>query len=380
MPTLEVQACPACGHGNDASAVFCARCVAPLRVRKLADLDADDFRLCAAALAEVLDLPAAPKGRPIELDAHTAELLDAYLNLYWLRPETALWQTIDAGTVHKWQVEYVRAPILDLGCGDGTHTATMLGTRFEESFDVFGGLDLQGADIFDAFERQEYRPVIARRGDPVACGVDIRPNMVRRAACLGVYEKLLVGDATRLPLPDASISTVYSNLLRDLPDDACEDALCEVGRVLRPGGHLVLPACTPAWRDSLYFYPRARGEAEAGNMQASRRMAELDRGRSVSFAQQISEHKWRCRLEAFGLEIIAREPTHSRETTRFWDVGLRPFAVPLLRWVNSLDADARLAVKRSFIAALRRPLAALLAIPADGECPHVMYLVRKRGL
>ena len=328
----------------------------------------------------MFDPPAAPKARQIELDARTVELLDAYLNLYWLRPETALWQTIDARTVHKWQDEYVRPPVVDLGCGDGTHAATMFGTRFEESFDVFAGLDLQGADIFDAFDRQEYRPAIACRGAPVAWGVDIRPNMVRRAASLGVYEKLLVGDATRLPLPDASISTVYSNVLRDLPDDACEAALCEVGRVLRPGGHLVLPACTPAWRDSLYFYPRARGEAEAGNMQASRRMAELDRGRSVSFAQQISEREWQCRLEAFGLEIIAREPTHSRKTTRFWDVGLRPFVVPLLHWVNGLDPNTRVAVKRSFIAALRRPLVALLATPADEGCPHVMYLVRKRGL
>jgi hypothetical protein len=107
-------------------------------------------------------------------------------------------------------------------------------------------------------------------------------------------------------------------------------------------------------------------------------MAELDRGRSISFAQQISEQEWRRRLETFGLEIIARETTHSRETTRFWDVGLRPFAVPLLRWVNGLDARARLVVKRAFVQTLKKPLARLLSIPPGGDCPHVTYLVRKQ--
>jgi len=377
MPALETQSCPACGQDNDADAVFCRKCIAPLRVKKLSDLDTNDLRLCAAALAETLRPSAAANQTCAEIDAPTSALLDAYLNLYWLRPETALWQTLDARAVRRWQAEYLLAPVLDLGCGDGTHAATMFGTRFHESFDVFTSLHLDGADIFDAFDQAEYRPAITRRGEQIACGLDIRPNMVRRAAALEVYQDILVGDATDLPFPDACLQTVYSNVVRDFSDATCQAALREISRVLRPGGYLILPACTPTWRRSLYFYPRARAFAEAGDVSSSQRMAALDRGRSISFAQQKSPQQWSERLARHNLQIVEQQRTHSHEAARFWDVGLRPFVVPLLRWINGLDAQARLMVKRAFLHTLKEPLSRLLAIAPAEDCPHVMYLVRK---
>jgi hypothetical protein len=93
----------------------------------------------------------------------------------------------------------------------------------------------------------------------------------------------------------------------------------------------------------------------------------------------VDEQVWRDRFAPHGLEIIDRKRTHSREVARFWDAGLRPFAVPLIRWVNGLDAETRLVVKRAFIETLRAPLTRLLSIPAGEDCPHVMYLLRKRG-
>ncbi len=44
-------------------------------------------------------------------------VLMKFLNAFWLRPETALWRTLDVESMRDF--EFV-SPSLDLGCGDGT--------------------------------------------------------------------------------------------------------------------------------------------------------------------------------------------------------------------------------------------------------------------
>ena len=45
------------------------------------------------------------------------EILKNFLNAYWLRPETALWRTLDVEAMRTFKGT---SPSLDLGCGDGT--------------------------------------------------------------------------------------------------------------------------------------------------------------------------------------------------------------------------------------------------------------------
>jgi len=46
----------------------------------------------------------------------TSEFLENFLSIYWLRPETAIWRTLDAIQLSKITFE---KPIIDIGCGDG---------------------------------------------------------------------------------------------------------------------------------------------------------------------------------------------------------------------------------------------------------------------
>jgi len=72
---------------------------------------------------------------------------------------------------------------------------------------------------------------------------DLSPKMVerarRRAADLGLEVRIEVGDAMRLPYPDASFDAVLLHLILAIVADP-RAALQEVARVLRPGGRVAV--------------------------------------------------------------------------------------------------------------------------------------------
>jgi ubiquinone/menaquinone biosynthesis C-methylase UbiE len=74
-------------------------------------------------------------------------------------------------------------------------------------------------------------------------GIELSPAMLdqarARAAQLGRPADLRVGDAQKLPFPDAGFDSVIATLtLCSIPD--ADRAVAEMARVLRPGGRLVL--------------------------------------------------------------------------------------------------------------------------------------------
>jgi arsenite methyltransferase len=75
-----------------------------------------------------------------------------------------------------------------------------------------------------------------------AIGIDMTPEMRERArkgarACGLEHVEVRDGDATDLPLDDASVDVVISNGVLNLVPEK-ERAFAEIGRVLKPGGRL----------------------------------------------------------------------------------------------------------------------------------------------
>lgn len=109
---------------------------------------------------------------------------------------------------------------------------------FIESFARFA--DGEGADVLEigvgmGADHLEWAAIGPRR----LVGLDLTTRAVettrRRAELLGSESVLFVGDAEHLALPDDCFDVVYSwGVLHHSPDTA--KALCEVRRVLRPGG------------------------------------------------------------------------------------------------------------------------------------------------
>lgn len=82
--------------------------------------------------------------------------------------------------------------------------------------------------------------LLAGHSGAEAWGVDLSPEMLTQArARLGRRARLLLGDASALPLPDQCFDAAASSSALHHWSDP-ERALREIARVLRPGGQLVL--------------------------------------------------------------------------------------------------------------------------------------------
>jgi SAM-dependent methyltransferase len=362
--------CPVCSHDNPAAALFCARCTSPVAVLPLHGLGEADHRECLAALFESLaQIARTATGGEID----DRDLWRAYLDAFWLRPETALVLYAEALAVRPFRE--VAGPWLDLGCGDGVHAAIYSGYRFGVEFDAFSALDLTAADIYNHFDPAQFSAPVTRAGRPVDCGLDIKPTAVARATALGAFKEVTQADATRLPLPDRSIGGIFSNMLRDL-GEPLPAALAECRRVMTEDGVLLLSAMTPAYAQSLHFAPASRAAQDAGDTDRARHLLTLDRGRSVFCQRQLSLDQWRPLLAKAGLSLKRAHPLVGDRAIRFWDVGLRPFTHALLhqrqKWV---DAGLLGAVKPSLVAMLEYLLAPLVRTVGLGTpCMHLLEI------
>jgi SAM-dependent methyltransferase len=141
------------------------------------------------------------------------------------------------------------------------------------------GVDLYGRDLLDAGCGNGYGlELLAKTFSPRRlCGFDLMPEQIARARRRGVTAEIAVGDITQIAHPDASFDGVFVfGILHHVP--AWRAALCELGRVLRPGGVLVIEELhgtfiryqdriigTDHPRDAAFDWPQFRaGMSDAG--------------------------------------------------------------------------------------------------------------------
>jgi SAM-dependent methyltransferase len=152
-------------------------------------------------------------------------------------------------------------PLLDVGCGDGHFAASCLGTT-------------------------------------VDAGVEPNPASAAEARRTGAYRGVFVGSAAKLPFPDASFASVVSNcVLEHIPP--LDDALSEIGRVLQPGGKLVITVPSERFASSL-FWPQALDAV--GLVGPAAAYGRWFNGISYHY-HTYSREEWTRRLERAGLRV-----------------------------------------------------------------------------
>jgi SAM-dependent methyltransferase len=207
--------------------------------------------------------------------------LKEFLVLYPANPSQAYWRAIEAALL---QDEDYSAPLLDLGCGDGSFASVL-----------FGRLGIKPDS---------------------ACDLSAVKTAVAQAR--NVYAEARTADILSLPYPDASFETVFSNcVLEHIPDDAA--ALREAARVLRPGGRLVFTVPSENFTAALPAYKvlMARGlEQEAGVYAQS-----MDK--RLEHFHYRSPTEWKDFLAPCGFFIIKADYYMSGREEALWARSLR---------------------------------------------------------
>ncbi|HEY1628910.1 MAG TPA: hypothetical protein VGF52_03560, partial [Tepidisphaeraceae bacterium] len=128
----------------------------------------------------------------------------------------------------------------------------------------------------------------------------------------------------------------------------------------------------------LYFAPAAREAERNGDSQSARELIRLDRGRSVFCRRQLSVRDWQSLLGERGLRVKAVHPVVGPAIIRFWDIGLRPFTMQLLRQRQQWrDAAALAAIKPAAMSILASTLQPLLEQLMAGEPCMNLLVVEK---
>lgn len=324
----------------------------------LPPLTTEDIQTCLGALLDTLVEARRAMGGVGPSDEGPFR---AYLDAFWLRPETAVVQTLQARALSRYLDPPPASDFVDVGCGDGIHASLLFGWRFAEDFDAFQHLQPDAADIFDSRPQAGFAAPLVRPGTPVPLGVDIKASSVERTRALRTFAAVVRADATCLPIADGSIRTLHSNAIANLEDGVLDRSLRECARVLKPGGIALLASATESYPTALYYGPRSRAAAARGQMALASRLDSLDRGRSRGLLRARSEPEWRARLEQVGLVYEESVPCVPVPVLTFWDTGLRPFAPWLSRWAQAgRGTPVGLALKRGVVHALGALLSPLL--------------------
>jgi len=192
--------------------------------------------------------------------------LDATTLAWLLRvqgPSLGLWRAAEIAVLRG--CEYAR-PILDLGCGDGLVSATVL--------------------------------------DQIEAGIDPDPHALQKAARTGLYGTLENSFVEDSRLPDDHFGTIISNsVLEHIPN--LQSVLVKARGLLRPGGRLIFTVPTEQFSESLAF--------------PSRRYSAW-RNRQLGHLNLWPESRWRDALENAGFRLVTVRPYLQQRLVFYWDV------------------------------------------------------------
>jgi SAM-dependent methyltransferase len=274
------------------------------------------------------------------------QILNEFLNAYWLRPETALWRTVDAITMHDAKI-YGRS--LDFGCGDGINSFIKAGGTFKKTFDVFKGTGnleqfFENEDIYN-YPITNYIKINDSPSSSITVGFDHKKALLDKAEKLNFYKELILGDGNKtLPFKNNEFDSIFSDIVYWLND--LERVLSELHRITKPGGsvYLFLPDQN-LLKASLYYNYQVKKKVKGYEF-----LKYLDRGRvSDNIKQARTEQDYFSAIKNAGFKVSEHKKHLSVRLLSIWDVGLRPIFPALNNACSRMSESDRIKFKDDMI-------------------------------
>jgi len=290
----------------------------------------------------------------------SVNFLENHLNLTWLRPEWALWDTIASSNISKYEIA---APSLDLGCGNGLFSFITAGGSFSIDHDWFINTDTEGfwdnKDIYDACNTDNLDNIIAKTSNyTFTTGLDHKDSLLKQAGALNLYDSLVKHDADQpWPFEEGQFKTIFSNILYWLKD--LNKSLRELYRVLDKGGLAILCLPNTKYLDYCFTYQWKEKNSELLRL--------LNHGRTESMHWTMSYHDFKKAAEDVGFNIADHGYYLSRLTLTINDIGLRPLSPVLIKMTNKLSQEDRREIKKEWVETVMKFLLPLCELDKDSK-------------
>ena len=305
--------------------------------------------------------------------------LNQLLQMYWLRPETALWRCFDCLLMD-------HVPItgnsIDLGCGDGILSYIIAGGQIH-NYDVF--LDVEqlqdynnGADIYNSSTCRQLESDETFLRHRFSYGVDHKTGLIEKAKRLGgFYDRTMVHDLNLpLPFPESHFDTAFSNILYWLND--LNDVLSDWNRVLKRSGRLILFVPNENFRERAWLYYSAPHQGD------NKYLNFFDRGYAGLVQHCYSSARW---LELFvknGFKVVKHRSYVTDPVISIWNIGTRPIASLLISMANKLSVDDRRLVKCEWVEYFEKFCLPIVEgecnrEPEDSAAAFHFYVLEKQG-
>jgi len=277
----------------------------------------------------------------------TLKFLKNLLNIYWLRPETALLLALQFDQLKNENL--FKGKILDVGCGDGTFSFLLMGGQFNKRFDVYRSIKVakkyyQGRDMFDYFKKSEYRPLIDKEPNrKIDVGLDISEAMIKKAKTLNLYSQLVKHDmALKFPFANEHFDTVFGfNSI--MYSKNLEKTLQEINRVVKKDSRIFFFLASDTMKDyRIYNYYKKFNQKWAYF---------IDRGRKgyAGDVHLLSYEDCQRIFNKAGLSIKKHQYFMSKDCYHLWDIGFRVIFPMLKKMLDAVPNSRKPGVKEFWV-------------------------------
>ena len=308
------------------------------------------------------------------IENRKTDYLAQFMNLHWLRPETALWRTLDCMVLQ--DIEFF-PPIIDVGCGDGLFSFTRGGGVLSPEYDMFrqvGGLDsfFDKVDIYNHFDESAIAPIIQQKAAyQIDLGIDHKDALLNKALLLGCYNHIKACDANNpLPVKDSIYRTAFCNILYWLEN--YKATLKEFRRILTDDGKVIITVPNNTFKDYCIYQRLClkTGDSKWAWLHL------VDRGRSENIKLCQSYERWSSDFYEAGFNVVQHRQYLSKTVIEAWDIGLRPISPFLIEMANKLSLKDRLSIKKKWIDRLMPLIEPICELTwfTDSEFPPAFHL------